>query len=77
MTPLGWISRATLALVVLAACSQNASAAPPVRSAEGSVEFVAQSAPRSDPVVFDNGNIYSVYTQPTAAPIVRLQGGRE
>jgi len=73
MTPLGWISPATLALVILAACSQYASAAPPDRPVGETIAFVAQSTPRSDPVVFDNGNIYTVYTQPTAAPIVRLQ----
>jgi hypothetical protein len=74
MTSLARRFAATCALAVLAAGSQHASAAQPTdRSVEDTVEFVAQRAPRPDPVVFDNGNIYAVYTQPTAAPIVRLE----
>lgn len=69
MMYLGQVSAAAMALLVLAACPQNASAAQPTRT---SVELVAQSAPRPGAVIFDNGNIYAVFTQPTAAPIVRL-----
>lgn len=69
MMSLGQVSAAAMALLVFAACPQNASAAQPTGP---SVELVAQNAPRPDPVVFDNGNIYTVYTQPSAAPIVRL-----
>lgn len=64
----------SLALVVLATCSPHALAAEATnRWAAESIELVAQGTTRSDPVVFDNGNIYTVYTQATAAPIVRLQ----
>lgn len=74
MTSIGQVTAAAIVLLVSAACFQYASVAqeidPPV---EKTVGFVAQSAPRPDPVVFDNGNIYTVYTQPTAAPIVRLE----
>jgi hypothetical protein len=74
MTSFDRISTATFVLVGLAAFSQYASAAPPPgRTVAPTIEFIAQSALRSDPVVFDNGNIYTVYTQPTATPIVRLQ----
>lgn len=73
MTFLAQVSAATLALLILAD-PQFASAAQPASRSVGvtSGEFVAQASPRPDPVVFDNGNIYTVYTQPTAAPIIPL-----
>jgi hypothetical protein len=75
MTSLGQVFAAAIALLVFAASPQYATAARPIdRSVERtSGEFVVQIAPRPDPVVFDNGNVYTVYTQPTAAPIVRLE----
>jgi hypothetical protein len=75
MTPLAQVSAAAMALLFLTACPQNASAAQaPERPVGGtSAEFVAQATTRPDPVVFDNGNIYTVYTQPTAAPIIPLE----
>ncbi|UJW87282.1 hypothetical protein [Devosia sp. SL43] len=75
MSSLCQLSAIALALIVLAAGPQQASAAQPmVRPVEKAVAFVAWEVPRTDPVVFDNGNIHTVYTQPIAAPIVRLEG---
>lgn len=75
MTSLGHASATAIALLLFAAFPQHASATQPLdRSVETTLaQIVAPRAPRPDPVIFDNGNIYTVYTQPTAAPIVLLE----
>lgn len=74
MTFLAQVSAATVALLILADPQYALAVQPTSRSVgETSGEFVAQASPRPDPVVFDNGNIYTVYTQPSAAPIIPLE----
>lgn len=62
---------AAVALFVLAA---SAVAAPLAGEApETRAVLVAEAASRADPVVFDNGNVYVVYTPAGSAPILRIE----
>ncbi len=71
MTSTVQLSAAIAALFILAG---SAVAAPILdRAPEGRGFLVAQAPSRADPVVFDNGNIYVVYTQPDSAPILWLE----